>query len=68
MKSAALRSIYTTSVVLTKQQLAVRKQLLEALDQRSDITSEQAMQIAEALSWFSDALTCGYRYTINIAH
>lgn len=43
-------TIYTTSALLTKQQLAVRMQMLEALAQRSDLTSEQAVQIAEALS------------------
>jgi hypothetical protein len=43
-------TIYTTSAVLTKRQLAVRKQMLEALAQWPDLTSEQAMQIAEALS------------------
>ena len=38
-----------------KRQQASRKLLLEALAQRSDLTSEQAAQIAEALSSFSDA-------------
>jgi len=43
-------TIYTTSALLTKRQVAVGKQMLEALAQRSDLTSEQAAQIAEALS------------------
>ena len=47
-------TISTTSAVLTKRQVAVRKQMLEALAQRSDLTSEQAAQIAEAFSSFSD--------------
>jgi hypothetical protein len=47
-------TIYTTSALLTKRQVAVRKQMLEALAQRSDLTSEQAAQIAEAFSSFSD--------------
>jgi len=38
-----------------KRQQARRKLLLEALAQRSDLTSEQARFIAEALSSFSDA-------------
>ena len=42
--------ISTTSAVLTKRQVAVRKQMLEVLAQRSDLTSKQAAQIAEALS------------------
>jgi len=48
-------TISTTSAWLTKRQVAVRKQMLEALAQRSDLTSEQAAQIAEAFSSFSDA-------------
>ena len=42
--------IDTTSALLKKRQLAIRKQMLEALAQRSDLTSEQAEHIAEALS------------------
>ena len=52
--------IDTTSALLKKRQLAVRKQMLQALAQRSDLTSEQAVQIAEALSVFSDAQPRGY--------
>jgi hypothetical protein len=47
-------TIATTSAVLTKRQVAVRKQMLEALAQRSDLTAEQVEQIAEALSVFGD--------------
>ncbi len=54
LDSDHLCTISTTSAVLTKRQVAVRKQMLEALGQRSDLTSEQAAQIAEALSSFSD--------------
>lgn len=43
-------TIFTTSSVLTKRQVAVRKQMLEALAQRPDLTSQQADIIAEALS------------------
>ncbi len=42
--------ILTTSALLTKRQVAARKQMLEALAQRSDLTSEQDVQIAEAFS------------------
>jgi len=48
-------TIATTSAVLTKRQVAVRQQMLEALARRADLTSEQAAQIAEAVSSFSDA-------------
>jgi len=41
-------SIYTTSALLTKRQVAVRKQMLQALAQRPDLTSEQAGLVAEA--------------------
>jgi hypothetical protein len=37
-----------------KRQLAIRKQMLVALAQRSDLTAEQTVHIAEALSVFSD--------------
>jgi hypothetical protein len=43
-------TIDTTSAVLTKRQVALRKQMLEALTQRPDLTSEQAELIAEALA------------------
>jgi len=51
--------ISTTSALLTKRQVVVRKQMLEALAQRSDLTSEQAVQIAEVLYSFSDAQPWG---------
>jgi hypothetical protein len=41
--------IDTTSALLRERQLAVRKQMLEALAQRPELTSEQAKHIAEAL-------------------
>ena len=47
-------SIIETTPVLKRRQLALRKDLLNALAQRSDLTSEQAMHIAQALSVFSD--------------
>jgi hypothetical protein len=47
-------TIATTSTVLTKRQVAVRKQMLEALAQRPDLTSEQVAHITEALSVFND--------------
>lgn len=47
-------TIYTPSAVLTRRQVAIRKQMLESLSQRHDLTSEQAAQITEALSSFSD--------------
>jgi len=37
-----------------KRQRAIRKQMLVALAQRSDLTAEQTVHIAEALSVFSD--------------
>ncbi len=55
LDSGYMCTIYTTSALLTKRQVAVGKQMLEALAQRSDLTSEQAAQIAEAFSSFSDA-------------
>ncbi len=54
LDSGYMCTISTTSALLTKRQVAVRKQMLEALAQRSDLTSEQAVHIAEALSSFSD--------------
>jgi hypothetical protein len=42
--------IGSTSASLEKRELAVRKQMLQALAQRPDLTSEQAELIAEALS------------------
>ena len=54
LDSEHMCTIATNSAVLTKRQVAVRKQMLEALAQRSDLTSEQGAHIAEALSVFSD--------------
>lgn len=42
--------IGTTSASLDRQQLAVRKQMLEALSQRPDLTSEQTEHIAKMLA------------------
>ena len=42
--------IGSTSALLEKRELAVRKQMLQALVQRPELTSEQAEIIAEALS------------------
>jgi len=50
LDSAHMCIIDTTSALLKKRQLAIRKQMLEALAQRPDLTSEQAEHIAEALS------------------
>ena len=54
LDSDHMSTIATTSAVLTKRQVAVRKQMLGALAQRSDLNSEQAEHIAEALSAFRD--------------
>jgi hypothetical protein len=54
LDSDHVSTIYTTYALLKRRQLAVRRQMLEALAQRSDLTSEQAAQIAEALSVVSD--------------
>jgi len=47
-------SIIEAAPALKRQQLALRKDLLLALAQRSDLTTEQAMHIAQALYVFSD--------------
>jgi hypothetical protein len=60
LNSDHLCTIATTSAVLTKRQVAVRKQMLEALAQRPDPTSGQVVKIAEALSSFSDGQPYGY--------
>jgi hypothetical protein len=54
LDSDHLCTIATTSAVLTKRQVAVRKELLEVLAQRLNLTSEQAAHIADALSSFND--------------
>ena len=61
-------SIIETTPALKRRQLAVRKDLLLALAQRSDLTSEQAMHIAQALAVFSDpGRASGYHTTdVNI--
>ncbi len=55
LDSDSMCIISTTSAGLTKRQVVVRKQMIDALAQRSDLTSEQAMQTNEALSSLSDA-------------
>ncbi len=55
LDSGFMAIIDTPSALLKKRQLAVRKQMLETLSLRSDLTSEQTAQIAEALSAFGEA-------------
>jgi hypothetical protein len=52
--SGGICIIGATSAVLEKRQLAVRKQMLEALAQRPELTSEQAKYITEALENYKE--------------